>query len=541
MRNRYLAKVLIANKFVAENVAKDFLGKVSPGKDLGQVLCEAGLLDEKTYHRVLDYVIQLEKKNAVAPQATQANPPKSSGATFGRSAPVQETQPQIIKTQTPTFASENKEPEPSALQIEGNSLYGSTSSSAIQVEEVAGLESTRVSGGFQMATVESDSENAENSEALPVRFALNTGEGEIKVPESISAKNSLAEIIVYARACQATDIYLFENRPAAFRRFGTMVQATPDSIIAERLNDWLLEASKGFADFYTPAVGKNFSRTFALSGTGRARLSVTWSGITPFLSIRLIPLEPIPFESLYLPDFCAEFANLTSGLVLIAGPASSGRSSTLTMYGEAIAASRYALIETVEKPVERLLHNPNGAIIQRGVGLHTVSGETGIKTAIQEGADVLLFDSIASIEELSLLLSAANSGMLVFATATGNNTVSLLNRFLDSVPQALRVSFASSLADSLKGIIVQHLIPVVGGEGLVLATESLKVSSTIANLLRKEEIAQIPAALASAKGTAITLDDSLKMLVDSGYIEGVEAWKRAFDVRNFATYRPGRN
>ena len=75
----------------------------------------------------------------------------------------------------------------------------------------------------------------------------------------------------------------------------------------------------------------------------------------------------------------------------------------------------------------------------------------------------------------------------------------------------------------------------------MLATESLKVSSTIANLLRKEEIAQIPAALASAKGTAITLDDSLKMLVDSGYIEGVEAWKRAFDVRNFATYRPGRN
>ena len=198
-------------------------------------------------------------------------------------------------------------------------------------------------------------------------------------------------------------------------------------------------------------------------------------------------------------------------------------------------------VEIIEKPVERLLHNPNGAIIQRGVGLHTVSGETGIKTAIQEGADVLLFDSIASIEELSLLLSAANSGMLVFATATGNNTVSLLNRFLDSVPQALRASFASSLADSLKGIIVQHLIPVVGGEGLVLATESLKVSSTIANLLRKEEIAQIPAALASAKGTAITLDDSLKMLVDSGYIEGVEAWKRAFDVRNFATYRPGRN
>lgn len=540
MRNRYLAKVLVANKFVEENLVREFLGKVSPSKDLGMLLCEAGHIDDKTYRRVLAYVIQLEEKaNATAakPQQTTATSAKSGG-TFGRTA-----EPQAQKTpQAPSVQkARNAEEEVPALQIEGNSLYGSSSSSSIQVEEVAGLESTRVSGGFQMATSEDSSEEQESSGALPVRFALNTGEGEIKVPESITSANAIAEMIVYARACQATDIYLFEKRPVVFRRFGVMVQATPDNIVAERLNDWLLEASKGFADFYVPAVGKNFSRTFALAGTGRARLSVTWVGVTPFLSIRLIPLEPISFENLYLPDFCSDFINLSSGLVLIAGPASSGRSSTLAMYGEAVAASRYALIETVEKPVERLLQNPNGAIIQRGVGLHTVSGEVGIKTAIQEGADVLLFDSISNIEELFLLLSAANSGMLVFATATGNNTVSLLNRFLDSVPQNLRSSLAASLADLLKGIIVQHLIPVVGGEGLVLATESMKVSSTIANLLRKEEIAQIPAALSSAKGTAISLDDSLKMLVDSGYIEGVEAWKHAFDARSFASYRPGRN
>lgn len=546
MRNRYLAKVLIANKFVAEDVARNFLGKVSPEKDLGVLLCEAGLLDEKNYRRVLAYVMQLEEKASSAakpqPAAAPASAQAKSGGTFGRSSspsssPEQKS-PNVSSMAASSTVSANSTKDSSGLQIEGNNLYGASASSSVQVEEVSGLESTRVSGGFQMATSLDSAENADG--ALPVRFALNTGAGELKVPESIATKNSLAEVIVYARACGATDIYLAEKRPVAFRRFGVMVQASPDEIVVERLNDWLLEASKGFADFYVPSVGKNFSRTFALSGTGRARLSVSWVGVTPFLSIRLIPTESVSFENLYLPDFCGDFINLTSGLVIIAGPASSGRSSTLAMYGEAIAASRYALIETVEKPVERLLNNPNGAIIQRGVGLHTVSGESGIRTAIQEGADVLLFDSISTMDELFLLLSAANSGMLVFATANGNNAVSLLNRFLDSAPLTLRSSLASSLADLLKGLIVQHLVPVVGGEGLVLATESMKVSSTIANLLRKEEISQIPAALASAKGSAITLDDSLKTLVNSGYIEGVEAWKRAFDARSFASYRPGR-
>ena len=139
-----------------------------------------------------------------------------------------------------------------------------------------------------------------------------------------------------------------------------------------------------------------------------------------------------------------------------------------------------------------------------------------------------------------LLLQAANSGALVFAVVSGNNILAILTRLLDSVSDIQRSVLAQSLADQLKGMIVQHLVPVVDKQGEVLAVEAMKTSPTIANMIRKGEISQIPAALSAMKGSGQTLDDSLQKLLESGYIEGIEAWKRAFDSRRFAAYRPSK-
>lgn len=541
MRNKYFAKVLMANKFVTEDDVRAFWPQVSADRDFGRVMVAAGKIDEKIYNKVLAYVMQLEAKVG----ATSSTRPTQAMATFGRSEakPAAPAAPAVVPTRISQPEPMQSTPtESTRLKIEGNnSLYGSTeSSSGVQVEQVAGLESSKMAGGFQVSTAEKTEEDPEATGKLPDRFVLDTGAGETVAPESITTGNSLVEIMAYARAFQVTDIYLYENRPVVLRRFGSLHTASEDMVSSTRLNEWLLEVSKGFADGYTPAIGKNFRRAFALPGAGRARLAVTWAGVVPSFSIRLVPNEAPAFENLFLPEFCAEFGALERGLVLIAGPACSGRTTTLTAFGEAIAASRQTFLETVEKPIERILQNPNGALVQREVGLHALSGVDGIRTAMNDGAGVLLFDSITTVDELAALLSAANSGMLVFATTSGNNAVSVLNRFLDSVSPDMKTSLASSLADLLKGIIVQHLIPMQNGEGLVLASEAVKISSTIANALRKGDTSQIPAALPTMRGAAITLDDSLQGLVDSGYIAGVEAWKRSFDSRRFAKFRPGR-
>ena len=547
MRNQYIAKVLVHNKVVTEDVIKAHWSKVTDSMDIGQVLVQAGILKESMYAKVLAFVQNLESKNAkpaggsAAPSASK--PAAAPASAAPASAPAASAaKPAASSTAAPAFSAAKPvapppEEEP-AIQIEGNSsLYGEASSSVVVTEKVAGLEMTSMAN--VQVPVESEVAAEETEEgALPSQFAVATGEGEaVEAPDVLHPIMSLAKIIAYARKFNVTDVYLYAGRQITMRQSGVLFVASEKVLEKTHLMDRLSEIASSFTDGFKMVVGRNFSRTIGLPGAGRARVSVTWNDVTPSISIRIVPMESITLENLYLPEFCNQFASLNSGLVLIAGPAESGRSTTMTAFAECIAANRQVFIQTVEKPIERLLVNPNGSIAQREVGLHVHSGVAGIELAIRTGADVILFDHLETMDELSLLMQASNAGALVFAVASGTNIHALLSRLLMSVPSENRNAFACSLADQLKGVIVQHLVPVVDNQGLVLATESMKVSSTIAGMIRKGDVSQIVSAITGQKDQGITLDESLQMCVDSGYIEGIEAWKRANDSRRFASYR----
>lgn len=546
MRNQYMAKVLVHNKVVSEDQVKAHWGEISDSMDIGQVLVRAGILKQSMYDKVLAFVKNLEAKNAkpaAKPAEKPAAPASAAAPAHSASTPAQPSSPahSAPPVQPAPAVSAAPAPQPAeepAIKIEGNSsLYGEASSSTVVIEKVEGLETTSMAS--VQVPVESETPAEETAtEELPSQFAVATGEGEaVEAPDVLHPITPLAKIIAYARKFNVTDVYLYADRQITMRQSGKLFIASEKVLEKTHLMDRLTEAAEGFADGYKIVVGRNFSKTMGLPGVGRARISVTWNDVTPSISIRIIPMESVALENLYLPEFSMQFATLNSGLVLIAGPSSSGRSTTMTAFAECIAANRQVFIQTVEKPIERLLQNPNGSIAQREVGLHVRSGAAGIELAIRTGADVILFDHLETMEELSLLMQASNAGALVFAVASGNNINALLSRLLMSVPSENRAAFACSLADQLKGVIVQHLIPAVQNQGLVLATEAMKVTSTIAGMIRKCDVSQILSAISNQKDQGITLDDSLQMCVESGYIEGVEAWKRANDSRRFASYR----
>ena len=546
MRNQYMAKVLVHNKVVSEDQVKAHWGEISDSMDIGQVLVRAGILKQSMYDKVLAFVKNLEAKNAkpaAKPAEKPAAPASAAAPAHSASTPAQPSSPahSAPPVQPAPAVSAAPAPQPAeepAIKIEGNSsLYGEASSSTVVIEKVEGLETTSMAS--VQVPVESETPAEETAtEELPSQFAVATGEGEaVEAPDVLHPITPLAKIIAYARKFNVTDVYLYADRQITMRQSGTLFIASEKVLEKTHLMDRLTEAAEGFADGYKIVIGRNFSKTFALPGVGRARISVTWNDVTPSISIRIIPMESVALENLYLPEFSMQFATLNSGLVLIAGPSSSGRSTTMTAFAECIAANRQVFIQTVEKPIERLLQNLNGSIAQREVGLHVRSGAAGIELAIRTGADVILFDHLETMEELSLLMQASNAGALVFAVASGNNINALLSRLLMSVPSENRAAFACSLAEQLKGVIVQHLIPAVQNQGLVLATEAMKVTSTIAGMIRKCDVSQILSAISNQKDQGITLDDSLQMCVESGYIEGNEAWKRANDSRRFASYR----
>ena len=540
MRNQYIAKVLVHNKVLSEDQVKAHWGEITDSMDIGQVLVKAGILKQSMYEKVLAFVQNLEAKNAKSSPASATPASSAAAAPAAKPAsPAASASSAPAAKPAPVSAASAPQPEEEpAIKIEGNSsLYGEASSSSVVVEKIEGLEMT------SMASVQVPIEGEIPDEDfviedLPSLFAVGTGEGNaVEAPDVLHPITSLAKVIAYARKFNVTDIYLYANRQITMRQSGEMFAASEKTLEKTHLMDRLSEAAAGFADGYKIVVGRNFSKTFALPGVGRARISVTWNDVIPSISIRVIPMESIPLENLYLPEFCNHFVELNSGLVLIAGPSSSGRSTTMTAFAETIAANRDVFIQTVEKPIERLLQNTRGSIAQREVGLHVRSGVAGIELAIRTGADVILFDHLESMDELSLLMQASNAGALVFAVASGNNIHALLSRLLMSVPSENRNAFACTLADQLKGVIVQHLIPVVQNQGMVLATESMKVTSAIAGMIRKGDVSQIVSAISGQKDQGVTLDESLQMCVDSGYIEGVEAWKRANDSRRFASYR----
>jgi len=546
MRNQYMAKVLVHNKVVTEDQVNAHWDEITDQMDIGQVLVQAGILPQPMYEKVLAFVKNLEAKNAAAQPAPQPaaapaaapaavpEPPKANRSTTS----IPSVKPVGIPTPVAPapVKAEPKDEEPT-LQIEGNNIFGEATSSNMDVEKVSGLETTSISS-IGITTGEDEEETSEEGE-LPSRFALATGEGTaVEAPEVLTTKMNLRKIIAYARKFGTTDIYLFAQRQIVMRQSGALFPVTEDVLDTTRLTELLGEASEGFADGYKVSVGKNFSKTMGLAGVGRARITVTWDEVVPNISIRVVQAESTTLENLYLPAFCKRFAELQSGLVLIAGPASSGRSTTMTTFAETVAANRQCYIQTVERPIERLLQNPNGAIVQQEVGLHVRTGVAGIELAIRDGADVICFDHLTSLEELNLLLQAANAGALVFAVTGGNNIHALLSRLLASVPESARAAFACALAEQLKGVIVQHLVPVVQNQGLVLACEAMRISSTVANMIRKCDLSQVAAAISSQKDQGVTLDDSLQKCLESGYIEGAEAWKRAYDSRRFAAYRP---
>lgn len=536
MRNQYMAQVLVHNKVVTEDQVKAHWGEITESMDIGQVLVKAGILQQAMYAKVLAFVQNLEAKHAAANAAIQPAQAQSA-APAPKPAPTAAPAPKPAPVEAKPAVAEPVDDEPT-LQIEGNNIYGESSSSNMVVEKVSGLETTSIST-IALAEELGEDSAEEGEQELPRQFALSSGEGTaVEAPQTLLPIMSLKKMIAFARQYGATDIYLYSNRQVVMRQSGALFPATEQVVDKTHISELLAEASEGFADGYQVVAGKNFSKTIALAGVGRARISVTWNGVVPSVSIRVIPTEEAALDSLNLPPFCTQFAELNSGLVLVAGPSASGRTTTVNAFAETIAANRPCYIQTVERPIERLLQGGVGALVQKEVGLHVRTGLDGIALAMRDGADVICFDHLENADELNLLLQAANSGALVFAVTCGNNIHALLSRLLVSVAESGRSSLASSLADQLKGVIVQHLVPVVDNQGLVLAAEAVRVTPTIAGMIRKGDLSQLNAAISSQRDQGVTLDDSLQKCVEAGYIDGVEAWKRANDIRRFAAYHP---
>lgn len=258
----------------------------------------------------------------------------------------------------------------------------------------------------------------------------------------------------------------------------------------------------------------------------RSNIFVQANGLDAVL--RLIPDNPPDIESLGLPAGIEQLVFHRQGIVLVTGPSGCGKSTTLAAMIHHLNKHRARHVVTLEDPVE-YLHQPIKSIVsQRQVGLHTESFQSGLRSALREAPDVILVGELRDLETFSMAMTAAETGHVVLATLHTSNTTSTIERVIGSFPPGQQGLIRVMLADSLKGIISQNLLPRARGKGRVVAAEVMYCTPAISNLIREQRTFQIPGTIETSKSLGMQLmDSSLLDLLQAGEISARTAYTKA--------------
>ncbi len=240
-------------------------------------------------------------------------------------------------------------------------------------------------------------------------------------------------------------------------------------------------------------------------------------------------------RELGLPDEVEKLTTFHQGLVLVTGPAGSGKSSTLAALVEVINQNRQDHIITLEDPIEFVFECKQCNVTQREIHKHTQSWGNALRAALREDPDVIMVGEMRDLDTISLAITAAETGHLVLGTLHTTNATRTVDRVLDAFPPKEQAQIRAMVSESLKGIICQQLVPRADGKGRVLAMEIVYWTPAVGNLIRDGETFKLFSVMQTGRRAGMKLmDDSLRELLERGLITDDEARFRANDRSAFS-------
>lgn len=340
---------------------------------------------------------------------------------------------------------------------------------------------------------------------------------------------SIEELLTKAGEVGASDIHLTVSSPPVFRIDGDLRAVGTEILTKEHLNAFVqkvtspeqqkLFAEKGELDF-----------AFGLPGVGRFRLNVFRQRGNFALVIRLIPFSIKNPDELGLPPAVVNFAALHRGLVLVTGPSGSGKSTTLASLINLINNTRSGHIITVEDPIEYLHQNRKCLINQREVGQDTKTFADALRAALRQDPDVILVGEMRDLETISMAITAAETGHLVFSTLHTNDAAQAVDRIIDVFPPYQQTQIRVQLASVLQGIVAQQLFPIENRRGRVAAFEVLIVTPAVRNMIREGKTHQIKNIIQTSGQIGMqSMEKAVEDLVKQGLVSPQLARERLQD------------
>jgi twitching motility protein PilT len=281
---------------------------------------------------------------------------------------------------------------------------------------------------------------------------------------------------------------------------------------------------------------KELDTSHTIPGVGRFRVNVALQRGTITAALRPIPHEMPIFSSLGLPDSIRAFTDLRRGLVLVTGPTGSGKSTTLASLIDIINRTKPLHIVTVEDPIEFLHDHKRSIITQREIGEDTDSFAEALRRVLRQDPDVILVGELRDLETISMALTAAETGHLVFGTLHTQDAPQTIDRIIDVFPTQQQEQIRVMLASTLEGVVTQQLVPTSDGTGRAPCAEVLVCTSAVRNLIRQAKTHQVYSLMQVGASFGMqTMDQGLAGMVKSGIISESIAYDRSSneeDLRN---------
>ena len=344
----------------------------------------------------------------------------------------------------------------------------------------------------------------------------------------------LNELLTLMKESGGSDLHLSAGIAPRIRRRGALEEVGSWPVLADGPLRELLKAiaAPDVWEAYNAAGDADFA--YGLPGLARFRANYFVQENGAGAVFRVIPEKILTLEDLRLPSVVESFAHLNQGLVLVTGPTGSGKSTTLAAIIDRMNSTYARHVVTIEDPIEFVHPNRRCVFSQREVHRHTKSFANALRAAIRQDPDVILVGEMRDTETISLAITAAEMGMLVFGTLHTNSAPKTVDRLIDSFPSEEQAQVRLTLSESLAGIVAQLLLKTADGTGRCAVNEILLKTPAVPNLIREGNMPMLVSMMQAGKAQGMqTMDDALFELVRQRRVTAEDAFHKATDKQRF--------
>ncbi|MBV1816926.1 type IV pilus twitching motility protein PilT [Clostridium cochlearium] len=304
---------------------------------------------------------------------------------------------------------------------------------------------------------------------------------------------SLSDLLDKTLQKKGSDLHLTVGVAPTIRVNGELTQISDEKLKPKELEKYAQEILK--EDFQEYCEIGEADTSFSIPGLGRFRVNVFKQRGSHAIAIRIVGVRVPSLNTLDFPKTIKELSLMKRGLILVTGPAGSGKSTTLAAMINEINLKRSAHIITLEDPIEYLHKHNNSIVNQREIGKDTKNYTQALRAVLREDPDVILVGEMRDLETISIALTAAETGHLVLSSLHTIGAAKTIDRIIDVFPSSQQQQIRIQLATVLKGIVSQQLVPRKDGDGRIAALEIMIANNAIQNMIREGKVHQIESSI----------------------------------------------